>query len=130
MATVWKTLGVDRDGGIEALKQGLSVEQIDEFLARTKLPAESVFGVLGTTQSEVIARGRLSQSESERLWRVASVYISALSLFDDDATKALQWLESSVPALGGASPLKHAETEPGASEVQSLVWQLEHGVAA
>lgn len=130
MATVWETMGVESQNGIDALKSGLPIEHVDGFLSRTNLPADAVYGILGTSRADVALRGHLSPSESERLWRVATIYNSTLSLFDGDADKTVAWLQTPLPAFGEVSPLTHAESEPGAGEVQALIWQIEHGVAA
>ncbi len=44
------------------------------------------------------------------------------------AEEARTWMTEPNCALGGASPLDYADTEPGALEVKRLIHRLEHGV--
>ncbi|HXB70881.1 MAG TPA: MbcA/ParS/Xre antitoxin family protein [Candidatus Acidoferrales bacterium] len=42
--------------------------------------------------------------------------------------KALRWLQSPNPALGGSSPLAAAETDAGYHEVEDILGRIEYGV--
>jgi len=42
--------------------------------------------------------------------------------------KALRWLRSPNPALGGLSPLDAAETSEGRREVEAILGRIEYGV--
>jgi len=72
--------------------------------------------------------GRLEPDESDRLLRLVRIYGKALELFEGDNRAALEWLHSSITALGGVTPLSMLKTEPGAQEVERLIARLEHGV--
>lgn len=52
----------------------------------------------------------------------------AIELFDGDRNAAYKWMSSRLPALGGATPMDAAKTEPGASDVENLIGRIEHGV--
>jgi len=60
--------------------------------------------------------------------KMQSVFRRALQLFDGDTKAARRWLSNPQPALGGAIPLKLAETEVGAREVEAAIGRIEHGV--
>jgi putative toxin-antitoxin system antitoxin component (TIGR02293 family) len=128
--SVWETIGVAADRRIEAVKRGLPMQRVNDFLEVTQLPKAPVFKVLKLTKRDLETRKRLTREESERLWRLASVYESSLALFDGDAAQALLWLTSPQKALGEVSPLDHIVTEPGAAEVQELIGRIEFGVLA
>lgn len=74
------------------------------------------------------ASGRLEPDESDRLLRLSRVYGKAIELFEGNNRAALEWLQSPLPALDGASPLSMTKTEPGAHEVERLINRLEYGV--
>jgi len=42
--------------------------------------------------------------------------------------KALRWLQSPNPALGGISPLAAAETDAGYRKVEDILGRIEYGV--
>lgn len=42
--------------------------------------------------------------------------------------KALRWLNSPVPSLGGRTPLSLLDTPEGATQVQDALGRMEHGV--
>ncbi len=65
---------------------------------------------------------------AEQLLRVDRIIGCSLELFEGDRDGAVEWLLSSQPALGGASPMDVAKTEVGAREVEDLIGRLEHGV--
>ncbi|MCH8043103.1 MAG: DUF2384 domain-containing protein [Planctomycetes bacterium] len=126
--SAWDSIGVPTDGGIDAVKRGLPIQHLEEFLKKTQLPRAAVLDVLRLTASDVEGKVRLTQEESERLWRLASIYQKSLGLFEDDAEQTIQWLHAPQKALGDVSPLKHIVTEPGAAQVQELIGRIEYGV--
>ena len=116
---------------IRKLQSGLPFRAYQQFLDKSGLESEAVVRVVGIAERTLARRkeqGRLSQSESERLLRLAIVYESAFELFEGDAAATRKWLETPQKALGGVSPLTLAESELGAREVEDLIGRLEHGV--
>ena len=126
--SVWDSIGVSTDRGIDAVKRGLSIQCLKDFLHETQLPRASVLHVLKVTVREVESKHRLTREESERLWRLASIYQKSLALFEGDAERTVRWLTAPQKALGDVSPLKHIVTEPGAAQVQELIGRIEYGV--
>jgi len=80
------------------------------------------------TRRRKSSSGLLSPEESDRVYRVAAAYRSALQLFEGEAEAAWRWLSEPAKALGDDSPLQHLDTEAGAAEVRDLIGRLEHGV--
>lgn len=73
---------------------------------------------------------RLSRAESERVVRVASVWLFALEIWRDEA-KARQFLHQPHPLLGGRVPATLAiEGSLGAQAVEEVLGGLRHGTAA
>jgi putative toxin-antitoxin system antitoxin component (TIGR02293 family) len=126
--SVWDTIGIAKDQWIDAVNQGLPIGHLRDFFLETELPPEPVFKVLKLTRQEYQSREHLSPEESERLWRLASVYERSLALFEGDAHRTTQWLNTPQQGIGRVSPLEHIVTEPGAAEVRDLIGRLEYGV--
>ena len=129
--SAWESLGVSTESGISAVKRGLSIRHLEQFLKHTQLPKSAVLRVLKLTASEYqkrIAGRRLTPLESERLWRLAKVYKKSLDLFEGNTEQATQWLTTPQRALQGVSPLLSTITEPGAAEVEELIGRIEYGV--
>jgi putative toxin-antitoxin system antitoxin component (TIGR02293 family) len=128
--SAWDTIGLWPDEGIDAVKRGLPIQHLHQFLKNTQLPREAVLKVLKLTNQDFEDNRQLSPEQSERLWRLAAVYESSLALFDGDSERTSKWLNTPQRAIGQISPLEHVVTEPGAAEVQELIGRIEHGVLA
>jgi putative toxin-antitoxin system antitoxin component (TIGR02293 family) len=72
-------------------------------------------------------QGRLNAVESERVLRIARLYDKALDVFEDEKA-AERWLKKPARGLAGKPPLKYADTELGAKEVERLLIRIENGV--
>lgn len=113
------------------VKQGLSFGAFERLTRLMELPTKTAAELLGIpprTLQRRKAEGRLQPDESDRLVRLSRIYGRAIELFEGDNDAALEWLESPVKALGGATPLEMSQTEPGILEVDRLIGRLEHGV--
>lgn len=77
----------------------------------------------------MLKRERVDMTVSDRLYRIAQVIASATTVFDS-RPKAIQWLQSPLPALAGATPLDKLGTEIGTSRVHELLSAIEYGVYA
>jgi putative toxin-antitoxin system antitoxin component (TIGR02293 family) len=130
---VVKSIGVKSknvDDMILQIKEGLPITSFEKL--RKKL------GVSDNLLSEIVnipkrtlnrrkQQGRLNSTESERLLRIARLYDKALDVFEDEDA-AENWFKKPARGLAGASPLKYADTELGAQEVEKLLIRIEHGV--
>ena len=59
--------------------------------------------------------------------RVARVFARASVLFGDEE-KALLWLRSPLPALGGRLPWDYLDTDIGVERLEDLLGRIAHGV--
>jgi putative toxin-antitoxin system antitoxin component (TIGR02293 family) len=116
---------------IELVEEGLpfaSLECFGENAGFSQGELSELIQVKPRTLSRRKSEGRLRPDESDRLLRLCRVFGEALDLFEGDASAAREWLHSSLPALGGAVPLRMARTEVGAREVERVIGRIEHGV--
>lgn len=130
-------LGKDVSSGAavdsSAVRKGLSYETLESLREELGLTQEVLTQVLGTSERTLQRRrtsGRLSPSESDRVWRIAHVYHRALGAFDDRTDEARAWLTTPKRALGGDTPIEHLDTEPGERVVEQMLAVIEHTMPA
>jgi len=115
---------------IQYLKKGLPFLSF-EHLGREIDISDTYLANLTNITSRTLARrkqeGRLRLDESERLFRLSSLYERASEVLGSTVS-ARNWLKTAKKALGGKTPLEYADTEIGAREVEELLGRLEHGV--
>ena len=117
----------------QQLKTGLPYGSLTRFQKHSGLTLETISQVIQIPRRALahrLARGSLTQHESERLLRLALVFEKAVDLFEGSASAARDWLKAPNRALAGESPLAMVETEIGARELEDLIGRLEHGVFA
>lgn len=115
---------------IGLLKRGLpfaSFEKLRGTLGVTARELADVLQIASRTLARRREEGRMRTDESERLYRLAKL-LDRTSAITDSAEQARHWFTTPKRALGGATPLAFADTEPGAREVEHLIGRLEHGV--
>lgn len=125
-------LGADTATLIAALRAGLPAERVEALRVTLDVPAGRMADLLGIPTSTLARRrlsGRLDPGESERAYRVAHLLERAADVFGT-VERARAWLKKPQWALGGATPLGFADTEPGAREVEDLLGRIEHGIPA
>lgn len=106
---------------VSRLKVGF--ELTDEFLAK-------VLDVNQRTLSRMRnSDGRLSLSQSDRLYRVAGLLGLAQEVFESRAA-GLQWLSEPQIGLNQRVPMEEMLTEAGAEEVRSLLFRIEYSEIA
>ena len=114
----------------EAIRDGLPAEAFDWLKAELGLTAEELAGIVHIPRRTVSRRkkeGRFKPGESERVLRLIRLYKQAVQVLGS-RTEACSWMQEDNYALGGEAPLKFADTEPGARQVEQLLGQIEHGV--
>jgi len=74
-------------------------------------------------------RHHLKPEESERTERFGRVIATAEYVWDD-REEAKRFMLTPHPALAGARPIDVARSELGARQVEELLWQVFHGLAA
>ena len=115
------------------VREGLPYEQLESISKRLSLTQETIIRVLDISERTLQRRkrhGRLSASESDRLWRINRVWTLALDAFDEEAEEARAWLTSAKEALEGDTPVEHLDTEPGLRTVEQMLAVIEHSMPA
>ena len=117
---------------IEAIREGLPAEAFDWLKTELGLSAAELAAVVHTSRRTITRRkneGHLKPGESERVLRLIRIYQRAAAVLGS-RQEARAWMQEPNSALGDASPLRFADTEPGARRVEQLLGQIEHGVFA
>lgn len=117
-------------GLVATVREGLPIDRFDVLKSLLGVSSEELTEVVGISASTLSRRreqGSFKKDESERILRVARLALRAVEVFEGTAN-ARKWLTDPARALGGESPLRFADTEPGAQEVERMLLRLEHGV--
>jgi putative toxin-antitoxin system antitoxin component (TIGR02293 family) len=128
------TLGLDVSDPIKvhaALLHGLPFSAVTKFEKATQLPRGELAKLISVAPRTLARRQdekRLQADESDRLFRLATLFRKAIELFHGDDESAMRWLRSPRPALGGETPLELAKTDIGVRQVETLIEQVRHGV--
>ncbi len=112
------------------IKKGLPISSFEKL--RKKLDVSDnllsqIVKIPNRTLNRRKQQGRLNAEESERVLRIARLYDKALDVFEDEEA-AENWFKKPARGLAGTPPLKYADTELGAQEVERLLIRIEHGV--
>jgi putative toxin-antitoxin system antitoxin component (TIGR02293 family) len=137
-ARMKETLGGQRVlGGAENLdaladrvRAGLPYAALGALARRFDIPLRQLTTVLDLPERTLARRraeGKLRADESDRLFRVGRVAALAEEVLGD-TTKAARWLRRSNRALAGKTPLEMLDTDLGASQVDTVLHRVEHGV--
>ena len=115
---------------IARLKDGLTMKSFEHLSEAIDLSPTKLAG-FASIASRTLARrkqeGKLQRAESEKVFRLASLFDRAVEVLGDHG-RARSWIKAENRALGGKSPLEYADTEIGAREVEDLLGRLDHGV--
>ena len=114
----------------DRVRDGLPYTVLGAVAKRFDIPLRDLTAVLDLPERTLARRKRerrLRAGESDRLLRVARVAALAEEILGDQA-KAARWLRRPNPALGGRTPLVTLDTDLGASQVETVLHRVEHGV--
>jgi putative toxin-antitoxin system antitoxin component (TIGR02293 family) len=120
----------DPRAAIAAIRDGLPSDAFDWLRHELGLTVGELADVVHIARRTVSRRkkeGHLKPDESERVLRLIRIYRRAAEVLGG-ADEARQWMREPNFALGDATPLRFADTEPGARRVEQLLGQIEHGV--
>ena len=113
------------------LREGVNAslyQTLRELLAISDRQLSRIVRIPPRTLKRRLKHGRLEPDESERVARVGRLLLRAVEVFED-VEKARRWLRKPQVALGDETPLDHADTEPGARQVEDLLGRIEHGIS-
>ncbi len=115
----------------EEIAAGLEVEVLDrlaEALAVNQTQITKLLRIPAATLKRRRETGRLTQEESDRVYRYARLMELATALTAGDEVAARDWLQAPAPYFGGDTPLLRATSEYGAHEVEDLIGRIRHGI--
>src|SRR3954453_22727528 len=101
---------------IQELQRGLSfrsLERLSEVSGIALPEIATVAGIPARTLARRREAGRLAPEESERLFRIATIFERAVQLFEGDVAGAVNWLNTPKKAFEGRLPLDYSRTELG-----------------
>ncbi|WP_338764175.1 antitoxin Xre/MbcA/ParS toxin-binding domain-containing protein [Massilia sp. METH4] len=120
-------------GAAEAIRAGFPAAIIKDAAAYFDVPAARIRAIVRlpeTTAHTLAKRGScLDAALSERIWRLADVLAMAREVFEEERA-ARAWLLAPNRAFGGAAPIDHLDTEPGATAVRQVLNAIATGGAA
>ena len=124
---------------IARVERGFSPTAADRLADRLGLSPAELAAAAGASPRTLARRrqsGRLAPEESDRLYRLARLFERAVETFDTVGDRAAaeddarRWFHLPQWALGDATPLAYARTEPGAREVEALLARIDYGALA
>lgn len=117
---------------LELVDAGLPRRALSSFQANTTLSASEVAMVLGVSQrtlERAMAKPKLKDDLSDRLYQRARIIALAEEVFEDRG-QALEWLKNKQYGLGHRVPLELLKSETGARMVEEELLRIEHGFLA
>ncbi len=121
---------------IARVERGFSPAAADRLADRLGLSPAALARAAGPSPRPLARRrpaGRRAPAEAARRYRLARLFERAVDTFGGGPpaeSDARRWFHTPQWALGGATPLAYAHTEPGAREVEALLHRIDHGVLA
>jgi putative toxin-antitoxin system antitoxin component (TIGR02293 family) len=116
------------------IQKGLPALSLAHVCDRFSLEERRLAGILGLTPASVrnlrrIPRKRLSPAVSDRLYRVADLFLLAFNVLENESA-ARDWMLTPQPGLGNCVPCDLMGMEASAREVEDLLLRVDHGVLA
>ncbi|MCV6626590.1 MAG: DUF2384 domain-containing protein, partial [Cellvibrionaceae bacterium] len=129
----WRRLGLPGRGPrlFTLLEKGFSYRVYDDLAQQAGLEKQQLAEVLSISPATLARRakaGQFSTAESDRLYRLAEIFKTAIDLFDGDEARARSWFARPNKGLGDKSPLQMMRSATEAEAVDELIGRLEHGV--
>lgn len=112
------------------LSKGTRYIELKKLSSYTNLSDRRILLSLGVSDSTIARRkkeNRLEGSDCDRLFRFAEIFKLSVSVLGTKE-RAKEWLESKHNYLNNNSALDNMQTETGASEVENLLYAIDHGI--
>lgn len=114
----------------QEIERGFEAAVLLRFDALFPESARGVRAALKLSERTLARRrstGRLSAAESDRFYRLITLYLQAADVLESPEA-ADSWMNSPALALGDHTPLEYAQNEAGARQVSDLLVRIDHGV--
>jgi putative toxin-antitoxin system antitoxin component (TIGR02293 family) len=111
------------------IEHGLPGRSLRALGLRLELTNKELGNAVLIPERTLIARQKrttLPVDESDRVFRLARVFASALAAFDN-AEKAKRWLRKPNRSLGGQTPLVASRTSAGERQVEEALGRIMYG---
>jgi len=115
---------------IEAIKNGISKEELEALKNSSELDYDTLATILSVTKATLHnkkGKDKFDQYISERIFLLADLYSFGYGVFEN-RSRFNQWMKTENRALGGITPLELLDTLYGFHEVKNLIGRIEHGV--
>ena len=119
------------DGLHASILAGFPFSAVEKFGKQSQFSEATITKIVGIPPRTVARRRvekRLKPDESDRLYRLATIFARAVELFEGDVAAANRWLTQPVRGLGHNVPIDLAVTQVGAQMVLDLLGRLDNGV--
>ncbi len=126
-------LGIENASLVTAVREGLPFDVYERLRSMLDLPSRDLAALLLISERTLRRRkqaGKLESEESDRLLRLARILELAHVVFEGNSERAVAWLTAPKTLLGGESPLARTDTEPGAREVEGMLYAVEFTMPA
>lgn len=126
-------LGIETDSLVTAVREGLPFDVYERLSSMLELGSRDLAALLSISERTLRRRkhaGKLETEESDRVLRLARILELAVMVFEGESARAVQWLTAPATLLGGESPLTRTDTEPGAREVEDMLYTIEFTMPA
>ncbi|MCG6862652.1 MAG: DUF2384 domain-containing protein [Chromatiaceae bacterium] len=117
---------------VSLIRRGIPSAAVDALTRLTRISQGELAASLGIPERTLARRkreGKLNSEESAKLVRLARAIARAEEVFED-LDRAIDWLRSVNPSLGGVTPLSLLDTDIGAEALMDTLGRIEHGVFA
>ncbi len=116
----------------QLIREGIpypALQHFQEKFAPMGFELEAFMGLESRINGNVADSFRLPSIASDRLYRLARLFIIATKVLEDEKSGA-EWLKRPQWGLGGRLPVEVVFTEIGAKEVENLLGRIDHSVLA
>jgi putative toxin-antitoxin system antitoxin component (TIGR02293 family) len=115
---------------IDAIKTGISKEELESLKEQSSLDYETLATILNVTKATLHGKKgkeKFDQYISERIFLLADLYSYGYEVFGG-RQKFNDWMKKPNPALGGVVPVALIDTLYGMEEIKHLIGRIAYGI--